>query len=66
MALSFGGSFQSEFDKFSSVKDAKEFLDSVLPFFQFVVRCVEDRSHPFNSEIRDWKVTLFNEERHML
>ncbi|MBS1984818.1 MAG: hypothetical protein JST16_11670 [Bdellovibrionales bacterium] len=66
MALSFGGSFKSEFDKFSSVKDSKEFLDSVLPFFQFVARCAEDNSHPFNREIQSWKVVLFNEERHML
>jgi superfamily II DNA or RNA helicase len=66
MALSFGSSFRTEFEKFQSVKDPREFQASVVPFIQFMGKILDTASDPMRSELVNWKVTLFNGAGHML
>ena len=66
MAISFGSTFRSEFEKFDGITTPSEFLESVIPFVQFTCRHIDDTNHPFHKEIKDWRVTLFNSERHQL
>lgn len=66
MALTFGSTFRSEFEKFDGITSPSEFLDSVIPFVQFTCRHIEDKGHPFFKEIHEWQVTLFNADRHKL
>src|SRR5690348_2352783 len=66
MALSFGGSFRSEFEKFSSLRSVEEFRHSVVPFAQFIQQVISDTTHPYRNDVINWKVELFNDERHVL
>ena len=66
MAIQFGSTFQDEFNKFRLATNAEEFQSSVLPFAQFVQQIVADTSHPMRREVIDWRVTLFNQEAHIL
>lgn len=66
MALSFGASFKTEFEKFLSVKNSKEFLTSIIPFIQFTTRFIDEKDHPYHQEVVNWRVVLFNAEQHIL
>jgi|GEM_PF-2682090 len=66
MELSFGSSFKNEFDKFRSLQSTSDFRSSVVPFVQFMLQHLENPSHPYCSEIKNWVVELFNEEKHHL
>jgi hypothetical protein len=66
MALTFGSTFSGEFEKFTALNSASDFLSNVIPFVQFAQRYLDDDKHPFCDEIRAWKVTLFNSDRHQL
>jgi len=66
MALTFGSTFRSEFEKFDGIGNPSDFLDSVIPFVQFACRHIEDSGHPFHKEIQEWCVTLFNADCHKL
>jgi superfamily II DNA or RNA helicase len=66
MTLSFGSTFKSEFEKFDGILSASEFLDSIINIVQFACRNIGDTAHPLPKEIKEWRVTLFNAERHQL
>lgn len=66
MALDFELSFREYFNKFLSVKDRHEFEASVIKFAQFIQRIVADTNHPLRREVLDWRVELFNDEKHSL
>lgn len=66
MTLSFGSTFATEFQKFSSLKSISDFRASIIPFVQFMERCLADKGNPFGEEIRSWEVKLYNEEKHSL
>lgn len=66
MALSFGGSFKAEVEKFHSVTDSTDFLSSVVPFVQFLVNIIETKDHSFYKDLKSWKVELYNSEKHSL
>jgi superfamily II DNA or RNA helicase len=65
MALSFGSSFSSEIGKFDYIESIEEFRKSIIPFVQYMENCFIT-NHPHSEEIRNWEVTLYNEERHSL
>jgi hypothetical protein len=66
MALSFGTTFLSEFEKFYALNSVDEFRNSIVPFIQFIERCLVEDVNPMGDEIRNWKVTLYNPDRHQL
>ena len=66
MALQFGSSYKDEFFKFASLTSKDDFQASVLPFVQFTQRIIQDAGHPMREEVLNWRVQLFNEDRHML
>ena len=66
MALSFGRTFRDEFNKFKSISLASDFEASVAPFAQFVQGIIANPNDPIRQEVIDWKVELFNQERHFL
>lgn len=66
MALSFGSSFVQEFQRFSDLKSLSDFRNSIIPFAQFMERCLSEKNNSFGDEIRNWKVVLFNHDKHTL
>ncbi|MGE3759146.1 MAG: hypothetical protein AB7H97_15390 [Pseudobdellovibrionaceae bacterium] len=66
MALQFGSSYKSEFNKFSMLSSKEEFQASVIPFIQFTQQIIQDVNHPMREEVLNWKVQLFNQEGHIL
>jgi len=65
MALSFGNNFSNEFKKFENIKSIEEFRDSIIPFVQYMDNCFSEK-HSHADEIKNWKVVLFNKDRHFL
>ncbi|KYG67623.1 hypothetical protein AZI85_17235 [Bdellovibrio bacteriovorus] len=66
MALQFGSRYRDEFNKFSSLTSKDDFEASVVDFIQFTQGIIQDKHHSMRDEVINWKVQLFNEERHML
>jgi len=66
MAISFGSTFRSEFEKFKSVESTSEFLNATIEFVQFMTRYLGEPTHPYCKEIKEWKVRLFNKDEHCL
>jgi hypothetical protein len=66
MTLSFGTTFTSEFNKFSAVTSVDDFRASIIPFVQFTVNHLLSKTPIIYDEIKNWKVELFNKDRHSL
>jgi superfamily II DNA or RNA helicase len=66
MALQFGSSYKDEFFKFDSLTSKSDFEASVLPFIQFTQGVIQDAHNSKREEVLNWRVELFNEDRHFL
>lgn len=66
MGIHFGSSYRDEFNKFATVNTKEDFQASVLDFIQFTQKIIQDTGHPLREEVLNWRVHLFNPDRHML